>query len=388
MNTPIPSYSQSYTQKLKQRADSVGTLLLIVAIFVLGMSLTGCGGGKSTTTASSNQYFVTCDNGKNYSSTISLADAQANCPSDATSTLVTSVPTATYADPEVLAAFNYLNSQRAACGFGKLTQNPQLDIAAANHASYIIQNNSASHYETAGMPGYTGYAPYDRIKYAGYPAKDDYSTSEDVAFSTNLTRAGMGVHMARMLLSGPYHSMVAFHGFRDVGMSFKDNTQFGIAAPFQTLNWNFGFNRDTDGIQIPVASDVQTYPCQGSTGFNYQFHGESPSPLARNMANLPAGHPIIVQLRWGHLLRLTSATMTNLSNGQSAGLLHLRDSSNDPNIGVYWNQFHRGYVLPDQPLAPNTSYQITINGTNNGQAFSRTFTATTGSKDDYWWNGV
>ena len=32
---------------------------------------------------------------------------------------------------------------------------------------------------------------------------------------------------------------------------------------------------------------------------------------------------------------------------------------------------HVGYVLPDVPMLPNTTYSVTVSGTNDGKAFTR-----------------
>jgi uncharacterized protein YkwD len=389
------AHSRNTSTNTTDRIRTAKTLALVLLIFAIGMALQGCGGSAGSSAAASlgppapTIWFFQCDNGKSlYSSTISEADAQAKamadgCPGKATSTLVSNVPTPTYSDPEVLAAFNYLNAKRTECGFGKLAQNAQLDTAASNHASYVVKNNHFGHTEIYGRSSYSGVTPMDRVRASAYPISDEYAVNETISGAYYSNIAGMGVHQMRGLLGAPYHLLAAFHGFRDVGIGFK----YDSTTNMQSLNLDYAFNRATLGVQIPTSTDIQTYPCQGSTGFNYRIHGENPSPLSRDLDAFPAGHPIMVQVRFNQVLKITSATVTNLSNGQSASLLHLRDCFNDPNLAS-WQQCHRGYVLPDQPLMPNTLYQITVNGTNNGVAFSRTFTATTGSKDDQWWNGV
>ena len=68
------------------------------------------------------------------------------------SALVTTVAAPAYVGDyaaEKAAVFNRLNEDRAKCGFGKLSQNSKLDLAAQNHADYIALNKIVNtHYET------------------------------------------------------------------------------------------------------------------------------------------------------------------------------------------------------------------------------------------------
>jgi hypothetical protein len=87
------------------------------------------------------------------------------------------------------------------------------------------------------------------------------------------------------------------------------------------------------------------------------------------------GGSVFVQLRYGNTLAITSATMTQVSNGATVILRTPVTSANSGNAFLS----HQGYVAADAPLLANTAYQVTINGSNNGTAFSRTFTFTTGT---------
>jgi len=119
-------------------------LLGLVAIILTAL-LTACGGGGSGgSNGGQAYYYYTCTDGTSRTSTVSQADAQAQCPSKVysvicadqstkTSTVsqaaanalcpvgvVTSVAPSTYTD-EKLVAFNQLNDDRAQCGFGRAT---------------------------------------------------------------------------------------------------------------------------------------------------------------------------------------------------------------------------------------------------------------------------
>ena len=65
-------------------------------------------------------------------------------------------------------ARSHLNSIREAMGLNTLLQNDLLNVAAQAHADYLVANEVSSHYETEGMPKFTGVKPVDRALYANY----------------------------------------------------------------------------------------------------------------------------------------------------------------------------------------------------------------------------
>ena len=79
-------------------------------------------------------------------------------------------------------AFKKLNAFRAAQGLGPLNQNAKIDIAAKNHASYVMTNQSGAdaHKEVPGQPGFTGVDAQARVVAAGY---ESIATTEVIAFS-------------------------------------------------------------------------------------------------------------------------------------------------------------------------------------------------------------
>lgn len=130
------------------------------------------------------------------------------------------------------------------------------------------------------------------------------------------------------------------------------------------------------GKQLQSSDQILTYPCEGTTGTDRQLTGESPNPVpGRDLSANPLGGSVFVQLRYGNTLAITSATMIEKSTGSAVALRAPVTSINSGNAFLS----HQGYVAADAPLLANTPYQVTINGTNNGTVFSRTFTFTTGT---------
>jgi uncharacterized protein YkwD len=328
-----------------------------VASAIAAVILSACGGGGS-----------------------SAVDTQAPAPTPTyeASTIVTSVPVPTYpVGSEELAAFNLLNAERVRCGFGALAQDSALDRAALAHADWQIQNHTFGHYETAGTTGFTGVAPLDRAAAAGYTPL--LAVSESISYLSSLTKTGQGVSGLLGLMSAPYHSATLFGPYVDVGFSVRTPLDLGLSTSLPVTEVSPGAKT---ARQLLAADAVATYPCAGVTGVNFQLTGENPNPVpGRNLYGQPLGHPVSVALRYGRSLAITSSTMVRKSDGQAVVLRAPVTSANDPNYVLPGNQ---GYVIPEAPLAPSTTYTVTIDGTNNGVAFSTTFDFATGTGNGCW----
>lgn len=109
---------------------------------------------------------------------------------------------------------------------------------------------------------------------------------------------------------------------------------------------------------------------------------ETPNPvLGRDLATNPLGSSVYIAVHEGQTLAITSASMIKVTTGASVALRPAVTSANDPYApcasGCY--KSHEAYIAADAPLDANAQYQVTVNGTNDGTAFSRTFSFTTGS---------
>ena len=294
------------------------------------------------------------------------------------STLVTSVPPASYAaSSEEQQAFALLNAERSRCGFGLVAQNPQLDAAAKAHADWQIRNNQLSHTESAGTPGFTGVTPLERASAAGYRAGGVGEEIASLYYSGSV--AGTGVFGVRALLALPYHQVGMLGGFRDVGISMRGSDELGttpLFGPRSVQQFNLGFTPEA-GRQEPASDQVLTYPCEGTTGIFYEITNETPNPVpGRDLRASPLGPGLLVAVRTGQTLAISSATMTMASGNVSVVLRPTMTRENDPNGVLTANQ---AVIVPDASLMPNTTYTVQIAGSNDGAAFSRTFSFATGS---------
>src|SRR2546430_9027161 len=81
------------------------------------------------------------------------------------------MPLVTPANGDVVAAADMLqlnNQMRFAIGSPTVPADPRLTQAAINHANYSSANGQGGHFETAGLPYYTGYSARDRLITAGW----------------------------------------------------------------------------------------------------------------------------------------------------------------------------------------------------------------------------
>lgn len=284
-------------------------------------------------------------------------------------------PAATYTG-EVANAFNVLNAERQTCGFGVLAQNGSLDASAAAHVSYLVANIALTHNETPGRVGYTGTTPTDRMVANGYTGSV-YTTNEVMAGGVNATaQSSVSNTSVRGLLSSPYHLRAMVDSYRELGMSIG-NVSFG--AIFVS---DFGY-KVVDGPQLTGSDDVNTYPCNGSTGVFSELRGESPNPVpGRDLSVKPIGTPVLVRVRDGNTLAVTGTSMIQVSNGSPIVLRPTVTAANDPNqtSGVSYFRSNEAYFAPDAALTPYTQYQVTVTGMNNGVNFTRAFTFTTGPR--------
>lgn len=366
---------------MKTNRHNFSQLFLILSCTLI---LCGCGGGGGSGTAA-----ITPTSVAAVAAVTPIVAPTPPTPAPVTdpenASLVVAVADANYAiDSEEAAAFQLLNQERFRCGFGKVTQQATLDQASFAHASWTNQNAVVSHIETQGTPGFTGEQVLDRVVARGYPATSVELVHEEgtVESGAAVAKAGSGTRGLRRLLSGPYHANGLLGSSRDVGVS-------ALLSNVGTVKWAGLWltlaSTSLVGPQLLAGTDVATYPCAGTTGTAFALTNESPSPVpGRDLAANPLGQPVMVRLRNGHRLTITSAKMTLAATGVDVPMRTPVTSANDPvspcSVGCF--QSNEGYVIPDVSLKASTVYQVAISGTNNEKPFSRSFTFTTGESSN------
>jgi len=263
------------------------------------------------------------------------------------------IATPTYAaGSDQLAVYNLLNQERVNCGFGPLSQSTQLDQAAQAHAQWVVLNNTAGHYETAGTTGFTGSDANARMATAGYSYLTVQQLGYGVSGYTNEITAysqNSAVLSLRALLSGPYHAIAAMSPMLNVGIGIQP-----VSYAFIT-NIDLAVPASAAGPQGLPDGTVLSYPCQGTTGVDYRLAGESPSPVdpPRYLNSNPTGPALVLLANDQSTVVLSTATLTLTGGTQTLALLPVK---------MGFMGWSGAFVLPDQPLAQNTSYTWTYSG--------------------------
>ncbi|MDP9650784.1 CAP domain-containing protein [Paraburkholderia caledonica] len=314
--------------------------------FAAAVALSACGGGAGGGSNGSNN-------------TTGSTTAPAN---PATGNVTTPQYTA---DSAAQTIFNTLNQYRQQCGFPALTENTLLDQASANHASYMAKNSTPGDSESSANAGFTGATYSDRAAKVGFPSNSVYVGGVSNAFWTTpaLTEAQYGQSLLNGWISGVYHIAIATWPVTQIGIGYSETTFNGAPEAWGALS--------IANLQPSIANGPLTFPCQGTTGVPYKAAGETPTPPNTSGA---WGTPVAVAGNPTDTILLSSATMTDTVGAVIS--LQVLDSAKDPNklLPIY-----EAVAYPVSPLSPSTQYSVTLNGTVNGQPFSRTFTFTTGN---------
>jgi len=231
----------------------------------------------------------------------------------------------------------YLTNQlRYAIGAPTLTPDPRVVAAAQNHANYSSANGQGGHFETAGLPYYTGYSARDRVAAMGWST----TFVSEVATGGSDPLAGV-----RQLWDAPYHRLGLMHPSAST-MGWGFSTIGGRPSVVGDIAYNFGLR--------PV--DFVRSPAHNQTNIPMSWSGnESPNPLPAGAAR-PVGYPIMVVYSGGQSVVMRGAEVV---------------APDGTRLPIYYapQQFEYDYqvIIPQRPLAANTTYHvrfdITVAGT-------------------------
>ncbi|MGP8438104.1 CAP domain-containing protein [Paraburkholderia fungorum] len=263
--------------------------------------------------------------------------------------------------------FNQVNAYRQQCGFPAVQQNTVLDQAAQAHATWEGLNNQVADNETPGQQGFTGVSYVDRDVHFGFPSSYAFTGGVSANFYTTstLSETQYGQTLVNEWISTIYHSQILLTPVTKMGVGEYETTLNGSPVAWGSLTL-----ADTSMQQLTTSGPL-TFPCQGTTGVPYKAVSESPTPP--NTSG-PWGTPVVVMGNATDTIVLQSGTMTDTSGNVIN--LQLLDSAKDPNK---LTQAYAGVAYPATPLMANATYTVSLNGTVNGTAFSRSFTFTTGN---------
>ena len=217
------------------------------------------------------------------------------------------------------------NQMRFAIGAPTIPLDARVQLAAQNHANYSAANRTGGHYETAGLPYYTGYGPRDRVIAAGLTT----------TFVSEVATGGGGLAGVTQLWDAPYHRLGLMHpSASSAGWGHSD---LAGSATVADITYDFGI-RSVDFVRSPA---------NGQTGIPTSWSGnESPSPLPAGVRG-PVGYPIMVVYSGGQRVDMRAAEIIAPSGAR---------------VPIYYvtPQFENDYqvIIPQAPLAAGTTYHV------------------------------
>ncbi|WP_254442339.1 CAP domain-containing protein [Duganella vulcania] len=261
-----------------------------------------------------------------------------------------------------LDGYNWINYRRAQLGLSTLARNARIDAAAQGHSDYQRLNNTVTHEQTPGLPGFTGATLLDRLANAGYQATKPYAIGEVISATGNPS----GFYQAEELITAIYHRFVMFEPvFKEVG----------TGAATTSANYTY-FTADLTAVAGYGAGlgvgRIVNYPAANQTGVPTNFFSDSESPDPVPNQN-EVGYPISVHsdtIRDG--VGITVQSFTVAPRGGAALSVRLLSHATDSNTGETV-----AAIIPLAPLKGGTVYDVSFSGLAAGVPVTRSWSFTT-----------
>jgi hypothetical protein len=257
------------------------------------------------------------------------------------------MPLSTTADAAAVDMLLLTNQFRYAIGSPTVPSDPRLVQAAQNHADYSSANGIGGHYETAGRPYYTGYAPRDRLIAQGWTT----------SFVSEVATGGSELGGVRQLWDAPYHRLGLMHpNATTIGWGHSELN--GRQSNVGDIVYDFGI-RPVEFVRSPAHMQTNI-----PTSWSGQ---ESPSPVPAGSSG-PYGYPIMVVYSAGQNVQFRAAELV---------------APNGARLPFYVapQQFEYDYqvIIPQRPLATNTTYHVRFDITVAGAWLTNEWDFSTGS---------
>ncbi len=274
-----------------------------------------------------------------------------------------------YTNEDLQTAYAYLNQMRSSAGMSSFSQNAALEMAATNHALYIITHGVGGHYQNQNQypENFTGTSPSDRTTAAGYSGAH---TGENL--STHMDSSGTAEPPSDSiddLLGAIYHRFGFLNfSFAEAGIGLAQGTYaLDNRYTHSALVYNMGTQNYDLANQIQNANpSIVQWPPVDSRDIPPAFYTESPYPLSGIglTDGTPVGYPISVQF---NKARYSSSSITNFqlfraSDNQRISSTHLLMQSNDPEN--HFDGFEYA-LFPLKHLAWGTQYRVLVNYSTN-----------------------
>lgn len=300
-------------------------------------------------------------------------------------------------------ALVYLNELRKKAGMIEFQINSQLADSAANHANYVISNNTVGHDESSGLSGFTGNTVAERAAFSGYQGTQlvhenltvhseviDGSQSIDDLFSAiyhrltflsfSLDEIGAGYQEQSGNNSYVYNLGNSNLDALCKGVSFDGTGQsfFQVCADDGFKIERSTYLASTDDVESQNPKVVM-WPFADAVDIPPVFFEESPDPLPNHQVS---GYPISVQFNpqfFSQPPQVTLFKLTDVANDSLPELITLMDKSSDPNESFDAYEYA---IFPLQRLEWNHTYRADIEYIDAGNSETLSWTFTTRNPGD------
>jgi len=257
--------------------------------------------------------------------------------------------------------FTWFNYRRKQAGLPQLTRNSLIDQAAQSHSDYQNKNNTVTHTETPGSPGFTGADLLTRLSAAGYVFNLAAARADGEVIAG--AHDSSGFSLAESLITAIYHRFVIFEPAFKEGGSGAAVSSAGYTYFTTDYAANNGF-----GSGLGQGNFI-TYPFSNQTQVQTSFSSdlEAPDPVPNQDV---VGYPISVHT--GVASRLTVQAFSLRPRGGANMnvllLVHASDAETPQSAAA---------IIPLTVLGANTTYDVSFSGLIDGVAVARDWSFTT-----------
>lgn len=281
-------------------------------------------------------------------------------------------------DDNDAAGLAFFNWERAAGGLLPVARLNVLDDKCALHAEYMRLNDEITHTEETANPGYTtdGYAAGTESNLTG-----QYNTSLYNGVDILTTAI---YHRLPMLRNNLHHIGWAVSEVSDQG------SRYGCLNVYAAQAWDVTYSNlqladDYVTVYDPDNHEPLPYPGVRQNHVPIDFiTGEHPDPLEDFGGTYPSGYPVSLIFPYEDVVTDMSVKLTAPNGNVLDGYFRGPNDSSDPNAVYQGNTIT---FIPTKPLHYDKTYQVKVEGSRNGENYSKQWQFTTEKFDEnYPWD--
>ncbi|MEO6354019.1 MAG: CAP domain-containing protein, partial [Burkholderiaceae bacterium] len=241
---------------------------------------------------------------------------------------------------------NWFNFRRQQIMGLTVARNSLIDAAAQGHSEYQKRNNSITHDQTPGNPGFTGANLENRLSQAGYNLIPSYATGEVIA-KTGYTE---GFTAAEALITAIYHRFVIFEPmYKEAGAGYAT-----ASSGYTYFTTNFAASNGLgNGLG---AGKYAVYPYDGQKNLPHNFFSDSEEPDPVPNRN-EVGYPISVHADITRRITTSVSNFTVRPRGGELLPVRLLTSTSDSDTPS-----SAASIIPLEPLTHGTTYDVVFSG--------------------------